>query len=298
MKLTIVAGVALMVCCAPGAIAHGDEDHAEAPAGTVDFSSGPRLEAHTETFELVANVIDHRLSVMVDRYETNEPVLGGTLEIESGELEATARFDPAQGDYVVEDEDFIHAISAPGKHPMVFTLVVGDESDLIEGTLDVAVPVNSRDWSLLAWAGGVAALALAGAAFVALRRRQSARAVPLDRQLDDQAEHVTVRPVSERSRTGAAAASIVLLVACSVVALAGPGAHGPDGEHLDGPNAPAGSGLMRLPDGSVNVPKLAQRRMGIRTVLAPLTEAAATVELAGRVGMDPNAGGRVQPTHG
>ncbi|MGQ0836027.1 MAG: efflux RND transporter periplasmic adaptor subunit, partial [Gammaproteobacteria bacterium] len=42
----------------------------------------------------------------------------------------------------------------------------------------------------------------------------------------------------------------------------------------------------------------AQRRMGIRTVLAPLTEAAATVELAGRVGMDPNAGGRVQPTHG
>jgi hypothetical protein len=55
---------------------------------------------------------------------------------------------------------------------------------------------------------------------------------------------------------------------------------------------------MRLPDGSVNVPKLAQRRMGIRTVLAPLTEAAGTVELAGRVAMDPNAGGRVQPTHG
>jgi hypothetical protein len=38
--------------------------------------------------------------------------------------------------------------------------------------------------------------------------------------------------------------------------------------------------------------------MGIRTVLAPESEAAATVELPGRVVMDPNASGRVQATHG
>ena len=61
---------------------------------------------------------------------------------------------------------------------------------------------------------------------------------------------------------------------------------------------PSASGLARLPDGSVNVPKAAQRRMGIRTVLAPESEAAATVELPGRVVMDPNAGGRVQAVHG
>ena len=81
--------------------------------------------------------------------------------------------------------------------------------------------------------------------------------------------------------------------------LAGPGAHGPNGEHLDAPGvAVNASGLARLPDGSVNVPKLAQRRMAIRTVLAPETEAAATVELPGRVVMDPNASGRVQAVHG
>ncbi|AKJ29444.1 membrane protein [Caldimonas brevitalea] len=79
---------------------------------------------------------------------------------------------------------------------------------------------------------------------------------------------------------------------------AGPGAHGPGGEHLDGPVSVNTSGLARLPDGSVNVPKLAQRRMGIRTVLAPLSEAAATVSLPGRVLMDPNAGGWVQAVHG
>ena len=80
---------------------------------------------------------------------------------------------------------------------------------------------------------------------------------------------------------------------------AAPGAHGPNGEHLDTPGAAVNaSGLARLPDGSVNVPKVAQRRMAIRTVLAPESEAAATVELPGRVVMDPNASGRVQAVHG
>jgi membrane fusion protein, heavy metal efflux system len=82
-------------------------------------------------------------------------------------------------------------------------------------------------------------------------------------------------------------------------AFAAPGAHGPNGEHLDAPGAAVNaSGLARLPDGSVNVPKLAQRRMAIRTVLAPESEAAATVELPGRIVVDPNASGRVQAVHG
>ena len=82
-------------------------------------------------------------------------------------------------------------------------------------------------------------------------------------------------------------------------AFAAPGAHGPDGEHLDAPGAAVNaSGLARLPDGSVNVPKTAQRRMAIRTVLAPVSEAAVTIQLPARVVMDPNASGRVQAVHG
>lgn len=99
--------------------------------------------------------------------------------------------------------------------------------------------------------------------------------------------------------------SVVALCALSGALLglpdsqAAPGAHGPNGEHLDAPG-PAGNaaGLARLPDGSVNVPKMAQRRMAIRTMLAAESVTAATVELSGRVVMDPNAGGRVQAVHG
>jgi cobalt-zinc-cadmium efflux system membrane fusion protein len=91
-----------------------------------------------------------------------------------------------------------------------------------------------------------------------------------------------------------ALAAAVPLALNPLVSFASPGAHGPNGEHLDGPVATARAGLGRLPDGSVNVPMAAQRRMGLRTVMPPVTEAAASVELAGRVLMDPGAGGLVQ----
>ena len=84
------------------------------------------------------------------------------------------------------------------------------------------------------------------------------------------------------------------LYCASLAAQASPGAHGPNGEHLDGQVAPSGSGLARLPDGSVNVPKLAQRRMSIRTIMVQLADVPQSLELNGRTNIDPNAGGRVQ----
>lgn len=94
--------------------------------------------------------------------------------------------------------------------------------------------------------------------------------------------------------------SIVLMLGtgASIPVLGAPGAHGPNGEHLDAPSSVNASGLTRLPDGSVQVPMLAQRRMGIRTLIAPESDAAATVELSGRIVMDPNAGGQVQAMSG
>jgi cobalt-zinc-cadmium efflux system membrane fusion protein len=85
------------------------------------------------------------------------------------------------------------------------------------------------------------------------------------------------------------------LLATPVELVASPGAHGPNGEHLDGPTSTGGvGGLGRLPDGSVNVPMSAQRRMGVRTMFSKAEEASASLELLGRVTNDPNAGGVVQ----
>lgn len=95
----------------------------------------------------------------------------------------------------------------------------------------------------------------------------------------------------------AALAASVLIASHAVLAHAGPGAHGPDGEHLDAASVGSGSGLARLPDGSVQVPKLAQRRMQIRTMIPRSGQHPRSVTLNATVVMDPNAGGRVQAGH-
>lgn len=92
---------------------------------------------------------------------------------------------------------------------------------------------------------------------------------------------------------------VLPLLALAAAAYAAPGAHGPNGEHLDAVPATASAGVpARLPDGSVVLPMPAQRRLQIRTQLGELSEAAASVELPARVVMDPNSSGRVQTATG
>ncbi|MEF7617565.1 HlyD family efflux transporter periplasmic adaptor subunit [Aquincola sp. MAHUQ-54] len=66
-------------------------------------------------------------------------------------------------------------------------------------------------------------------------------------------------------------------------------------DHGDAPAAPRANGPQRQPDGSVFLPKPAQRQFGVRTLVAEAGALPRTVELGGRVVMDPNAGGKVQP---
>lgn len=103
----------------------------------------------------------------------------------------------------------------------------------------------------------------------------------------------TLRFIRARLRISLAVLAVVGALGANSVSGA-PGAHGPDGEHLDSPSGANASGLARLPDGSVNVPIEAQRRLGIRTRIVTASQAQAAIELPARVVMDPNAGGRVQ----
>ena len=68
-------------------------------------------------------------------------------------------------------------------------------------------------------------------------------------------------------------------------------------DHGEGAAAVSGDAPKRLPDGSVFLPKMSQRQLGVRTMLAQEKSLPKTIELTGRVIADPNAGGRVQPTN-
>ena len=86
------------------------------------------------------------------------------------------------------------------------------------------------------------------------------------------------------------AAVLALSLSFAMPVLAGEG-H----DHGDAPAAPSANGPQRLPDGSVFLPKPAQRQLGVRTLPTEAAELPRSFELNGRVVMDPNAGGKVQP---
>ncbi len=143
--LLAAAATALLLLAHPTALAgpgaHGPNgEHLDGPAMMRAASALPRVEAKSETFELVAELRASELAILVDRFETNEPVLGAKLEVESGPLKAVAAFRAEHGDYVVTDAAMLKALAAPAEHGLVFTLVAGQESDLLDGTLVNTAP--------------------------------------------------------------------------------------------------------------------------------------------------------------
>lgn len=136
----LLAASVLMLMFSPhaqaGPGAHGPNgEHLDAPATASAGASLPRLEAQSDLFELVAELRASELVMHVDRFETNVPVLDAKLEVESGALKAMAVFRADQGDYAVTDPALLKALAAPGEHGLVFTLVAGQDSDLLDGTL-------------------------------------------------------------------------------------------------------------------------------------------------------------------
>lgn len=133
----------LLVCSntparsAPGA--HGPNgEHLDAPTMVRHASTSPHVEAKSDLFELVATLGGGNLSVVVDRYETNEPVLNAALEVESGDIKAKATFRADHGDYVFNDPKLLALLGSPGEYGLVFTLIAGGDTDLLDGTLVVS----------------------------------------------------------------------------------------------------------------------------------------------------------------
>ena len=181
--VTLAATLSLATYAGPGAHGPGGE-HLDAPgAGVAVGNASPRVESKSETFELVGRLEGGVLSILIDRYETNEPVLDASVDIESGGIKAKAAFRAEQGDYVVADPAMLKLLSGPGTYSLIFTIGAGKDSDLLDGKLipgSAAGPHDSaggifgaiRGISIAAW---IAALFGIGAAGYFFWRRRTAR---------------------------------------------------------------------------------------------------------------------------
>lgn len=165
------------------AFAHGGEDHRhdEAPASGPAAGAQSRFETATETFEIVGRLQDGELSLLIDRFETNEPVLNGNVEVELNGQKAIARFHADHGDYAIDDPAFVKALASPGKHALTFTVAAGNDMDLLEATMEVAADAQAGavhaapgiSLTAAAIAGIILTIVLAAMAIALARREPS-----------------------------------------------------------------------------------------------------------------------------
>ena len=248
--------------------AGGGHDHGDAPAAA-SSSASPRISSHSDLFELVGVVDRGEMKIYLDRYATNEPVTDAKIEVEAGSAKGMALPQP-DGTYSFKSE----VLDKPGTLSVSFVVLTAKDSDLLAGDLIIGDnhsdehPDASRHWLRWAsYAGAGALLLFMVAAVWRTRRRQRLAALM-------------------------AAGVMALALTAAPDAQAGPGHdHGGAGAPAASSNAP-----KRLADGGVFLPKASQRQLGVRTISVEEASLPTTVELTGRVVLDSNAGGKVQPT--
>lgn len=251
----------LAVLAARPALAHpGHGDEAPPP---IAGAAAPRTEAHSDLFELVLTVRGGTGVLYLDRFATNEPVGGATIEVAEGDATATAEAQP-DGTYKLAAPWLAHA----GRHELVFTVTAGDDADLLNASLDLPA-VDEHP-----------AGTMPGGPRARLQAALGDRRGPIMAGFGFLFGVFTTLLFRVRGRWRPAVGGMVLLSGLPVAgaALAHPGHDGNEPAPPAATDAP-----RRQPDGSVSMPEDAQRVLAIRTV-----------QVIGQVVADPEAAGRVQ----
>jgi hypothetical protein len=125
--------VALALTFSPAIAGPGHDHGDEAPAAAAGPAS-PRFEAHSDLFEAVGVLEGEELSVFIDRFADNVPVLKAKVELESGSTKVFGQFHEDHGDFSFASAPF----RKPGSYPITLTITAGEEIDILAGNLVIA----------------------------------------------------------------------------------------------------------------------------------------------------------------
>ncbi len=272
--LRALAVTAVLCAAIAPASAHEGHDHGEQQP--VSAGALPRGEADSDAFEIVAIVRGENLEIYLDRFATNEPVTGATLEVESpdGPVKAAAG---ADGTYRVAAP----WLAKNGRTDLIFTVTAGDTTDILPLTIQTAPGAAQSAAQRDAAPGGhiskVSVLLVLGGALVG----------------------ALLSAIALRGRRRAAALVAILPLLIGAREPAMHEGHGHEEEKAQiAISTVSGERAQRLPDGAVFVPKTVQRIFALRTLVAENAEHRKVTELPGRIIPDPNASGYVQSAVG
>ena len=168
LTASLLALMPLPSWAGPGA--HGPNgEHLDAPTtGKANaMQASLQVEAKSDLFELVATLTSGELSIFIDRFASNEPV-----------LKAQAKFHADRGDYAIDDPAMLKKLSTPGEHPLVITVIAGKDSDLLDAVLRVpaSLAVDDHHFHWEGWAlGALVSLVLLVIATARLRKQRQRR---------------------------------------------------------------------------------------------------------------------------
>lgn len=282
-RLTAPSALACLLLAGPLA-AHEGHDHG-APAAPVTPAGTPRIALHSDAYELVGVLRGARLTLFLDRYADNEPVLDARIAVSIGTSGDVAATPAPDGTYLVSSEQ----LAGAGPLELVFAITHPQGDDLLIGTLErpagPAASPAAAEGSLPKLQA--ASLAIAGKQ-VPVLYLASGGALAFGLLLG-----VGLR--SARPVVPLIGLAALLLIAGTALATAHEG-H----DHGEAAKAvlPGGDTPRRLTDGAVFAPKGTQRLLGVRTQVTKPEEARRTVTLVGRVIADPNRSGQVQSING
>ena len=272
--LRALAMTAVLCAAIAPASAHEGHDHGEQQP--VSAGALPRGEADSDAFEIVAIVRGENLEIYLDRFATNEPVTGATLEVESpdGPVKAAAG---ADGTYRVAAP----WLAKNGRTDLIFTVTAGDTTDILPLTIQTAPGAAQSAAQRDAAPGGhiskVSVLLVLGGALIG----------------------ALLSAIALRGRRRAAALVMILPLLMGAREPAMHEGHGHEEEKAQiAISTVSGERAQRLPDGAVFVPKTVQRIFALRTLVAENAEHRKVTELPGRIIPDPNASGYVQSAVG
>ena len=275
-------GTAVLIATIGSASAQEGHDH-EAKPPQVSASVGPRGEASSDAFELVAFARGTELLIYLDRFATNEPVEGATIDVETPQGPAAAMVHA--GDAYRLKAPWL---AAPGRFDLIFTVTAGGTTDVLPLTIDTT--------------GHGAPLGGQGAApaahqFLSDRAAEVMQPAILGAGLVGFLLGLIPVAVSRRRRRVATAVILILLLCLGTKS--GIAHEGEDHGDPKPATLSAGSELaQRLPDGTIFVPKSIQRIFGLRTELTESRPYRRSIELPGRIVPDTNASGYVQASIG
>ena len=239
---------------------HGDEPE------PVVTNVAPRTEAKSDDLELVAVVVSKgTLSIYLDRFLTNAPMTGATIEVSANNGLGLIAKPQSDGSYGVTAP----WVDQPGSYALLFTVTAGDLTDLLAATLTIPAPD----------AAPVAVASAGKGRLLEMLTNQKSLITPL---LGFALGILVMLAVRSRGRIRAAVGGGAILA----FLLLGGVAFGQTSDVIEA--------SRRLPDGSVFVPKAAQHLLAVRTRMGAEATAAKSVQVIGLIVPDPNAAGRVQ----